>query len=561
MSTVAQPSARGGVAPDDRDPAFGAVAEALRSLVRSLRSHALYNHDNPAYLRSLEQAREAFAALWAVTRELVLVVRESELLWGEHVVHTDGERGGGDALAWMLYKDGIRELTILPGFQERELLKFVGTLHQVRRAMPDDDDLVTMLWEHDLQHLRYRAVQANEGQPFAEPTGPARASVAAAVQADAASASSFVKMEDLEGTLYFLDESEVAYLREELEREYNADVRSSLANALLDTFESQRSPRVREEVCGALDALLLQMLVAGAFASVAVLLREARVTAGRARDITDAHRERLLGLGRRLSEPGVLEQLIQTLDEAPASGVAEGERLLEELEVSALPTLLRQVEEVEREAVREAMDRAISRIASAHTNELVKLVAHQDVTVSLGAIRRAGAMRAAGAVPALSQRLDAPVVEVRQAAAEALSDIGSPGALQALERVLEDSARGVRLAACRAFASHGYRAALPRLEAMVRGRDSRAADLTERMAIFEAYGSLCGAQGVQVLDELLNARGFLGRRPDAEVRACAAVALGRIRSPEARQVLQRAAADKEVVVRTAVQRALREAGS
>lgn len=557
MSTAALAPSRAGLEPDDRDPAQGPIAEALRAMVRALRSHALYKHDNPAYLRSLEQAREAFAAMWAGTRELVLAVHESELHWGELVVHADGERGGGDALAWMLYKDGIRELTVLPGFQEQELVQVLETLHQVRRASRDDDDLVTLLWEHDFQHLRYRCVQAEDGQAFSTPTGPGDANVSDAVQAAAASSANLVRMEDLEGTLHFLDARDIAYLQEQLEREYRADVRTSISDALLDTFETQRSVRVREEVCAALDALLLQQLVASAFSSAGALLREARVTAGRATDLSDAHRERLLRLGGRLSEPVVLEQLIQAVELTPDAGVADAERLLEGLEVTALPTLLRAVSEVERTLVRDVIDRAITRIASAHTHELVRLIAHEDVLVSLGAIQRAGGMRAAGAVPALASRLSSTDSELRHAAAEALANIGSAGALQALERVLDDDVRGVRLAACRAFATHGYRAALPRLETLVSGRESRAMDLTERMAIFEAYGSLCGAAGVRVLDGLLNGRGFLGRRPEPEVRACAAVALGRIQSADARASLQQSAVDKEIVVRSAVQRALR----
>ena len=40
--------------------------------------------------------------------------------------------------------------------------------------------------------------------------------------------------------------------------------------------------------------------------------------------------------------------------------------------------------------------------------------------------------------------------------------------------------------------------------------------------------------------------------------ACAAMALGKIRTPEAREILQLAAEDKDLVVRNAVSRALRE---
>lgn len=562
MTSAALSAARSAPGPDDRDPVATPLAEALRSLVRALRAHALYNHDNPSYVRALQLAREAFAPVWGSTTEVRLQVHEHELRFGDTVVHTDGDRGGGDALAWMLYKDGFRELTLLPGFEVDELSIFLETLHQVRRATPDDDDMVTLLWERDLMHLRYRCVQAEDGNQFATPQDPTGTNISAALHSAADDqAANMVRMEDLEGTLHFLDEQEIRYLREQLEHEYRTDVRSSLADALLDTFETQRSTRVRDEVCVALDALLLQHLVGSAFTSAAQLLREARITAGRAPDISDAHRERLQRLGGRLSEPEVLQQLLSAIDLSSDSSVTEAERLLEELEVTALPTLLRAFAEAERASVRGTLDRAITRIASAHTNDLVRLIAHEDGLVALGAVNRASSMRAAAAVPALAERLGDMDPELRQAAAEALASIGSAGALRALEGVLDDKVRGVRIAAVRAFTAHGYRAALPKLEALVRGKESRAADLTERMAMFEAYGALCGSSGVELLDGLLNSRGFLGRRTDPEVRACAAVALGRIRTPEARAALQRSSSDTEVVVRTAVQRALRSASA
>jgi HEAT repeat protein len=79
------------------------------------------------------------------------------------------------------------------------------------------------------------------------------------------------------------------------------------------------------------------------------------------------------------------------------------------------------------------------------------------------------------------------------------------------------------------------------------------------MAVFEAYGSLCGDAGIGALDAMLNGKSMFGRREDAELRACAAVALGRIGSADARASLQKAAAEKDVVVRNAVGRALRGA--
>jgi HEAT repeat protein len=78
------------------------------------------------------------------------------------------------------------------------------------------------------------------------------------------------------------------------------------------------------------------------------------------------------------------------------------------------------------------------------------------------------------------------------------------------------------------------------------------------MVFYEAYGTLAGAKGIPMLEKMLVSKGLLGRRQDPETRACAAMALGKIRTPEARAVLEKAMEDKEALVRNAVSRALRE---
>jgi HEAT repeat protein len=83
-------------------------------------------------------------------------------------------------------------------------------------------------------------------------------------------------------------------------------------------------------------------------------------------------------------------------------------------------------------------------------------------------------------------------------------------------------------------------------------------DLTEKMAFFEAYALIAGVAGLETLQDLLKPGGLLKRAASPETRACAAMALGKIRSPEARELLESAKADKDAVVRNAVSRALRE---
>jgi HEAT repeat protein len=64
---------------------------------------------------------------------------------------------------------------------------------------------------------------------------------------------------------------------------------------------------------------------------------------------------------------------------------------------------------------------------------------------------------------------------------------------------------------------------------------------------------------LKALSAILLQRGLLKMKEPPETRACAAMALGRIKTPEARELLQKVAEDKELVVRNAATRALRGA--
>ena len=71
---------------------------------------------------------------------------------------------------------------------------------------------------------------------------------------------------------------------------------------------------------------------------------------------------------------------------------------------------------------------------------------------------------------------------------------------------------------------------------------------------------IAGNAALAGLSAMLSPGGLFKRKETPEVRACAALAIGRLKSPEAREILQQHKDDKELVVRTAVGRALRESG-
>lgn len=584
------------------EPPFPAVIveDMLKLVDKASRAYQMYMHNNPTYLKALENARRGFGPIWEQADDLVLQVNDTQLVWCGIVVHEHREKAG-DSLPWLLFKDGLREIAFFRGFEQEELERFLSIIPRVRRAQQHDDDLLTLLWEQDFAHLRYRYVEANDPSvpldPNAEPgrwpaphghafepiTGAieeARQEVAAGhgpgpeggqeqgsasggAGEEARRAGGTVRMEEFDATLYFLDPNEIDYLRQETTREYSLDLRRLVVCALLDIFELQVDPLVREEVAGDLEALVLHLLSAGQFATVAFLIREVDAAMQRARELRPQDRERLGRLPERLSQSEVLGQMLQALEESSSLPSKDDlAQLFAQLKPKALSGVLEAIDRTQNAQLRPLLEASAERLAQSNTTELVRLVREGKPAVAREAIRRAGAMRTAAAVPSLAEVLKGETERpMRAVVVAALDGIGTPGALSALEIALEDPERDIRLAVIRALAARTHRPALARVESLVKGKQAREADRTERIALFDLYGQLCGDGGVPFLDSLLNARGGLfARKEDPELRACAALALGRINTAASRAALERSAGEKDVIVRNAVSKALRGPG-
>lgn len=562
------------------------VEDMFKLLDKAMRAHQLYMHNNPTYLKTLENVRKSFVPVWSELDSLVVTVTETQFTWYGVSVFSQPDKGG-DSMPWLLFKDGLREFTLMEGFEGEELERLLAIFPRVRRALPHEDDLLTILWEQDLQFMRYRYVELHEPSnpldPAAEPgrwpapQGQSHEPLTKAIDeakdeaaqqpgGDAAEPeptprqSGVVRMDDFDSTLYFLDANEIEYLRDQTQAEYALDLRRIVLCALLDIFELQADPLVRAEVASDIESLVLHLLSAGQFGSVAFLLREVEATLLRARELTPGDRERFGKLADRLSHPDALAQMLQALDEASTLPAKEDlSQLFAQLKPTALAVLLDYIDRTQNAGLRPLLEAAAERLAQSNTGELVRLVKDAKPAIAREAIRRAGAMRTPAAVPALGEVLASGAERpLRAAAVTALTEIGTPGAIAALEAALTDEDRDIRLTTFRAFAARAHRPALSKVDALVKGKGVKDADRTERIALFELYGAICGDGGIAFLDGLLHAKGGLfARKEDPELRACAAIALGRIGSVASRTVLEKAVGEKEVIVKSAVARALR----
>ena len=545
------------------------VEELIKTLVKALRAFQMYLPNNPIYQKAQTNIVQSFRPIWEVLDELVLVIVETDFVWDESVVYHQPAKS--ESLAWTLYKDGMRVLTIKPGAEQNEIASFLEVVQRARMLPADaDDDLNTLLWEQEFDHIQYHFTDLLADAMMPEATGeysamPPPEQVQSQVQeevADPAGRSGIVDLEDFDSTLYFLEEAEIRYIGQALEREYGQDFRSSTLNILLDLLELQTDEKVRSELFSILETLMPNLLNAGEFRHVATILREMRFISERAKGLNDEQRERMENFRSQLSAPAVLTQLLQAVDEAAMAPSADdlGE-LFRELRPGSLETILVWLPKINSPTVRNLLVQASERLAAASPQEVLRLLELADSEALAGTIDLCGRLALQAAVPGLGATVNHKDRHIRLASVKALVAVGTAGALQALERTLDDEDREIRIAAVRALGLRGYKNALKRLQQAVLNRGLKGADLTERIAFFEAYALIAGPASLDPLARILIPGGIFTRKETAESRACAAIALSRLRIPEARDILNQVKDDKDLVVRNAVNRALRESTS
>jgi hypothetical protein len=550
------------------------VTELMTGLVKALRAYHMYLPNNPIYQRASDNLRIAFQPIWAVLDELVLTVAETDFVWEDQVVYRQLNKT--ESVAWGVFKDGMRSLTIRRGAELEELPRFLETINRAR-FLPTDagDDLLTLLWEQEFEFIQYNFIEffGEGGGAVPDQTGSytsagtddaaaARDRRAAAAEEAPPRPKGVVDLEEFDSTLYFLDESEINQVAAAVEDEYRRDVRLAALNVLFDLFELQGETPIRDEILGIVEALFPNFLNARDFRTAATVLRECRQLAQRTPALDGAHVARLDGFVAKLSEPAIVSQLVQSLDEAPAlAAEATVAEVLRELRATALEPILTWIPSLSAPALRRVLEEVADRLAGTHPQEVLRILRSPDSEALTAVVALCGRLQLTQAVPGLGETIAHRDAAVRLASVHALAQLGTPAALAFVEKSLEDADRAVRLAAVRVVGGRGYKGAQRRVEGVVLGKMVHEMDLTEKMAFFEAYGAIAGAVAIKPLSALLLPRGLLRMKESGETRACAAIALGKIRTAEAREVLQRAAEDKDIVVRNAVSRALREGGA
>ncbi len=167
METPRQPAPQvegANPAPDEGElrlgstPRGAAANGVILALMRAARSFLLYDPSNEAIRHFLQALRTSVDECLATYGDLPLTVRPFELVVEGEVVYLDRDRER--SLAFRLYRDGVRRVTLGVGLTWHELLKLLEVLSiRYTGVRQTEDDMVVLLWKAGFTNIQLEAVE------------------------------------------------------------------------------------------------------------------------------------------------------------------------------------------------------------------------------------------------------------------------------------------------------------------------------------------------------------------------------------------------------------------
>ncbi len=134
-----------------------AITELLAQLGKAYKSFQLYPRDNPIYAEAINESWKALEVMFESSKRIELTIDRFGILYKKQKVYEDTSLR--DSYPFKLFTDGVRRLFLFEGITRKEVTEFFDCLHDVSTRRSRNSDLVTLLWERELPHVKFHLVE------------------------------------------------------------------------------------------------------------------------------------------------------------------------------------------------------------------------------------------------------------------------------------------------------------------------------------------------------------------------------------------------------------------
>ncbi len=562
----------------ESDEEFLLARDLTKSFVKAIKTFRFYPPDNPILKGFQELLPKKFQFFLNKYHSFVFQIGEHTLSYKGKVLYEN--RDVKTSLAFLFYKDGIRELRFMKGLEEWEVKGFVDVIIRSDNINQLEDDFVTLMWEKDFNHISYLATdEFLEDMPIFIPDNIEQfrkdlvfKPVAHEVEVD------FLEEDMEEGvdldealsklieelhsfvsnrSVYSLTPEEVERLRKEVETEIEPTFVLNIVDILFEILVWEKEPENYQNAVTILDKVLDAMLTLGEFQKAIDLLKRVYIFQ-RTYELKDWQIEILRKLIVGAGNDQRIERIGKLLEQEEEIRSEDVHNYLILLQRNAIQPLIRLLGERKKSKTRRVICDALSEIGKSAFELFTPYMDDprwylvRNITYILGRIGREESL------PYIQKAFIHEDPRVRREAIQALGLTGGTKAVGLLVKALTDEDARIRAMAAINLGKVGKKATLGPLLEVVQSKDFQKKEPAEMTAFFDAIGMVGSSrESILVLQQLLERKSWFSRGKTDEIRIGAAQALAMIGTPEAMAILESGKDSKDESIRDACLQALR----
>lgn len=519
--------------------------------------------------------------------ELSLRVRPEAILFEDEVVLE--EPNPDESIPFAFYRDGIRRIDLSQGLEDREIEVLTDATAEGFGYSGLGDDIVSYLWRHDLEHVRYvvvdtTIVQSDGKEPDEEQRyeavdldrqieGLLTSIYGADSQDDVGPKSVRVDGSDLSAkkiaeTLEAVDEMApgfhparalpeppiyAAELRAELEEDDDVRVTVRAAHEAFHAMCEGLAP-------DALDAMteVILRIYDAALVSQNLSLAGPIIRSVRSLGTVD----RLSSRAEMWIKEALSEARLRNIQIPPGS---EGDEAFQPIATFfeaggsyAVPALLSLIPAVQEHTRRRQLSDLAVKLGIEDLEPLRAMLESEQPVVPVEAIHMLARIDKPEARVALLNIREHADPGFRIALLEAAASLSKNDQLQLATMLLEDQSLDVRCAAAKLLGNVKDIRSVRLIEGKVKGADLLTAPFPLKQALLHCYVALVQVKAIPMLTKMLqDGGGLLARRDAEELAIAASQCLGFLATPGATAALKKAGSSFNMKVRGAAEEALK----
>lgn len=548
---------------DDKEEVKSAK-EVVQYLTKTSKTLQIYLPNNPIHQKFINELSEKIQHHLSEHGPLRLRIKQFELFCSGQSVYENANRM--ESLAFKLFVDGLRELSFHPGIEKEELITFLEVIGKREEGENVDDDIVTLLWEKHLVHVKYIVVDDLQGDHRLEDCKEIQAVPPNADQLREMFHQEAAPPAALEGPkrveipslhIFKLTEEEIRKMKAEVRGEEDLDMVAELEGILFDILRIERDPVLFSEILGIIDNIFESLVFQGDFPHARKILEFFQEMLDPSMSLPPPLVEQIQKAKIQAGNPKRIGMLEKILNECEADRLEEFFSLMMLFEPHIVPSLVELLGSVDKMKARRVLCEILIKRGTDQIDFLISKLEDDRwflVRNLIYVVGKIGDPKSLKAFPRLLQHKDP---KIRKEVLHALDMIEGPRTHDLLIKVITDPDLSNRLFAIRILAKRKAQEALEPLMNILPSKDFEGKELQEKKEIFDAIAKIGGDKVVPRMRRLLEVKWSLFKNARAEeMGLCAAFALQRIGSPSAVEALREGSGSKSKPISEACIKAL-----